>query len=151
MYNETELTSLQLSGDFLLKYDRKLGAGFNLTANLGGSITIRSFVQTIMTAEQLKQPGIYSLANSVNRIKTDNYSYERQTNSIYGLVSLSWRDAVYLDITAATTGRRRSPRATTPISTPRSRPACCSTRCSFQGARPVGRPAEGPRLVGQRG
>ena len=99
MYNETELSSLQLSGDFLLKYDRKLGAGFNLTANLGGSIINRSFVQTIMTAEQLKQPGIYSLANSVNRIKTDNYSYERQTNSIYGLVSLSWRDAVYLDIT----------------------------------------------------
>ena len=99
MYNETKLTSLQLSGDFMLKYDRKLGAGFNLTANLGGSIINRSFVQTIMTAEQLKQPGIYSLANSVNRIKTDNYAYERQTNSIYGLVSLSWRDAVYLDIT----------------------------------------------------
>ena len=99
MYNETELTSLQLSTDFLLKYDRKLGAGFNITANLGGSIINRSFVQTAKTAEQLKQPGVYSLANSVNRIKTDSYSYERQTNSIYGLVSLSWRDAVYLDIT----------------------------------------------------
>ncbi len=56
-------------------------------------------MQTSKTAEQLKQPGVYSLANSVNRIKTDNYSYERQTNSIYGLISLSWRDAVYLDIT----------------------------------------------------
>ena len=56
-------------------------------------------MQTDKTAEQLKQPGVYSLANSVNRIKTNNYSYERQTNSIYGLVSLSWRDAVYLDIT----------------------------------------------------
>lgn len=99
MYGETELTSLQLSTDFLLKYDRKLGAGFNITANLGGSIINRSFVQTDKTAEQLKQPGVYSLANSVNRIKTNNYSYERQTNSIYGLVSLSWRDAVYLDIT----------------------------------------------------
>ena len=99
MYSEQELTSLQLSTDFLLKYDRKLGAGFNITANLGGSIINRSFVQTDKTAEQLKQPGVYSLANSVNRIKTNNYSYERQTNSIYGLVSLSWRDAVYLDIT----------------------------------------------------
>ena len=99
MYSEQELTSLQLSTDFLLKYDRKLGAGFNITANLGGSIINRSFVQTSKTAEQLKQPGVYSLANSVNRIKTDNYSYERQTNSIYGLISLSWRDAVYLDIT----------------------------------------------------
>ena len=93
MYGETELTSLQLSTDFLLKYDRKLGAGFNITANLGGSIINRSFVQTDKTAEQLKQPGVYSLANSVNRIKTNNYSYERQTNSIYRLVSLSWRDA----------------------------------------------------------
>lgn len=99
MYNETEISSLQLSTDFLLKYDRKLGAGFNVTANLGGSIINRSFVQTSKTAEQLKQAGVYSLANSVNRVKTDSYAYERQTNSLYGLLSLSWRDAVYLDIT----------------------------------------------------
>ena len=52
MYSEQELTSLQLSTDFLLKYDRKLGAGFNITANLGGSIINRSFVQTSKTAEQ---------------------------------------------------------------------------------------------------
>lgn len=99
MYRKQELSSLQLLTDFLLKYNRNLGAGFNISANLGGSIVNRSLVQTTMTAEQLKQPGVYSLANSVNRIKTVNYAYERQTNSLYGLVSLSWRDALYLDIT----------------------------------------------------
>ena len=67
--------------------------------NFGGSIINRMFRETTQTAEQLKQPGVYSLANSVERVKPNNYDYERQTNSLYGLIQISWRDAVFLDIT----------------------------------------------------
>jgi len=99
MYREVDVNSLQLSMDFLLKYSRKLGAGFNMKLNFGGSIINRMFGETMKTAEQLKQPGVYSLANSVERIKTVTNDYERQTNSLYGLAQFSWRDAVFLDIT----------------------------------------------------
>lgn len=99
MYREGNVSSLQLSTDFLLKYDRKLGAGFDMKLNFGGSIINRMFRETTQTAEQLKQPGVYSLANSVERVKPNNYDYERQTNSLYGLIQISWRDAVFLDIT----------------------------------------------------
>ena len=99
MYREGNVSSLQLSTDFLLKYGRKLGAGFDMKLNFGGSIINRMFRETTQTAEQLKQPGVYSLANSVERVKPNNYDYERQTNSLYGLIQISWRDAVFLDIT----------------------------------------------------
>ena len=99
MYREGNVSSLQLSTDFLLKYGRKLGAGFDMKLNFGGSIINRMFHETTQTAEQLKQPGVYSLANSVERVKPNNYDYERQTNSLYGLIQISWRDAVFLDIT----------------------------------------------------
>ncbi len=99
MYREVDVSSLQTSMDFLLKYGRKLGAGFDMKLNFGGSIINRMFRETNKTAEQLKQPGVYSLANSVERVKTTTYDYERQTNSLYGLIQFSWRDAIFLDIT----------------------------------------------------
>ena len=99
MYREGDVSSLQMSLDFLLKYSRKLGAGFEMKLNFGGSIINRMFRETTKTAEQLKQPGVYSLANSVERVKTQTYDYERQTNSLYGLAQFSWRDAIFLDIT----------------------------------------------------
>lgn len=45
MYREGNVSSLQLSTDFLLKYDRKLGAGFDMKLNFGGSIINRMFLQ----------------------------------------------------------------------------------------------------------
>ena len=98
-YREQNITSMQYTGDFILKYDRRIGSEFNITANLGGSILNQSYRRQSQTADKLKQAGVYSLANSLGEIKVDNYGYERQTNSLYALLQFSWRDAVYLDVT----------------------------------------------------
>ena len=44
-------------------------------------------------------PGVYSLVNTAYEPLTSNNGYERQTNSLYGMVSLSWRNALFLDVT----------------------------------------------------
>ena len=98
-YREQNISSMQYSGEFLLKYDRKIGADFNITANFGGSILNRNYRRHAQTADKLKQAGIYSLANSLGEIKVDNYGYERQTNSLYGLLTFSWRNAIFIDVT----------------------------------------------------
>ncbi len=98
-YREQNISSVQFTGDFLLKYDRELGADFHFTGNFGGNIINQNYRRQSQTADKLKQDGVYSLANSLGEIKVDNYGYKRQTNSLYALLQFSWKNAVFLDVT----------------------------------------------------
>ena len=72
-YREQNISSVQLTGDFLLKYDRELGANFHFTGNFGGNIINQNYRRQAQTADKLKQAAVYSLANSLGEIKVDNY------------------------------------------------------------------------------
>jgi len=98
-YREQDIDSKQYSGDFLLKYNTQFARDFDITANVGGSIIWRSYSNHSQTASALKIPGVYSLVNTAYEPLTGNNGYERQTNSLYGMVSLAWRNALFLDVT----------------------------------------------------
>ena len=98
-YREQMIRSMQYSGEFLFRYTHDFVHDINLTANFGGSIVNRSYERHQQWADNLKNPGVYTLANSASLVKSDNYYERRQTNSLYGLVQLSWRNIVFLDIT----------------------------------------------------
>lgn len=98
-YREQDINSKQYSGDFLLKYNTQFARDFDITANFGGSIIWRSYSNHSQTASALNIPGVYSLVNTAYEPLTGNNGYERQTNSLYGMVSLSWRNAIFLDVT----------------------------------------------------
>lgn len=98
-YREQNIRSMQYSGEFLFRYTHDFQHDFNLTANFGGSIVNRQYERHEQWADNLKNPGVYSLANSASLVKTGNYRERRQTNSLYGLVQFSWRNALFLDVT----------------------------------------------------
>ena len=98
-YREQLIRSMQYSGEFLFRYTHDFAHDINLTANFGGSIVNREYERHEQQADNLKNPGVYTLANSASLVKTNNYREARQTNSLYGLVQLSWRNALFLDIT----------------------------------------------------
>lgn len=98
-YREQDVDSKQYSGDFLLKYTTKLTNQLDFTGNVGGSIVWRSYSNHSQTASALKIPGVYSLINTSHEPLTGNNGYKRQTNSLYGMVSFSWKNAIFLDIT----------------------------------------------------
>ena len=98
-YREQAVTSKQYSGDFLFKYNTNFGSDFDFTGNFGGSLLWRSYSNHTQVASTLKIPGVYSLVNASYEPKTSNNSYERQTNSLYGMLSFAWKNAVFLDIT----------------------------------------------------
>ena len=98
-FREQTIRSMQSSGDFLFRYTHDFDHEINLTANFGGSMLNREYEKHEQWADNLKNPGVYTLANAASQIKTSNYSYQRQTNSLYGLVQLSWRNAIFLDVT----------------------------------------------------
>ena len=98
-YREQDIDSKQFSGDFLLRYNTQFGSDFDFTGNFGGSIIWRSYSNHTQTASTLKIPGVYSLINASYEPKSANNAYERQTNSLYGMLSLAWKNAVFLDVT----------------------------------------------------
>jgi len=98
-YREQNIRSMQYSGEFLFRYTHDFQHDFNLTANFGGSIVNRQYERHEQWADNLKNPGVYSLTNSASLVKTGNYRERRQTNSLYGLVQFSWRNALFLDVT----------------------------------------------------
>lgn len=98
-YREQDVDSKQYSGDFLLKYTTPIGNQFDFTGNVGGSIIWRSYSNHSQTASALKIPGVYSLINTSYEPLTGNNGYKRQTNSLYGMLSLAWKNAVFLDVT----------------------------------------------------
>lgn len=98
-YREQTIRSMQFSGEFLFRYNHKFTHDINLTANFGGSIVNRQYEKHQDWADDLIELGVYSLANAASLVRTSNYYERRQTNSLYGLVQLSWRNALFLDIT----------------------------------------------------
>ena len=98
-YCEQIVRSMQYTGEFLFRYTHDFAHDINLTANFGGSIVNREYENHRQWADNLKNPGVYSLSNAASLLKTSNYREARQTNSLYGLVQLSWRNALFLDIT----------------------------------------------------
>lgn len=96
---EQNINSLQYTGDFLLRYQKRLPSDFHLTASLGGSINYREYSSSSQTADNLIEPGVYSLINTATEVWVGNSASQRQTNSLYGLVNLAWRNSLFLDIT----------------------------------------------------
>ena len=99
-YSEQDIVSKQFSGDFLLRYEHKFkGPKINLTGSFGGSILWRSYARKSQTADKLFVPGVYTLANTLGKLSVSAHAYERQTNSLYGLLQFAYRDALFLDLT----------------------------------------------------
>ena len=98
-YREQTIRSMQYSGEFLLRYTHDFEHDINLTANFGGSIINRQYEKHEQWADNLKNPSVYTLANAATQAKTSNYAYNRQTNSLYGMVQFGWKNAVFVDVT----------------------------------------------------
>ncbi len=96
---EQNIAGVQYTGDFLLRYQRRLPYDLHITASFGGSMNYRSYGAHTQMVDNLVKPGIYTLANSATAIRATNSAWQRQTNSLYGLVNLSWRNSLFIDVT----------------------------------------------------
>jgi len=106
LYAMNETWGYSLNSDLILTYNKKFG-DFGLDALGGGSIYYyqdREF--GAKTANGLQVPGLYSLNNAipstavgVNSIINNVRTRKRQVNSLYGKVSLNWKNAAFIDVT----------------------------------------------------
>jgi len=87
------------NNDLILTYNKNWGK-FGLNALGGGTIYYyndRSL--DAATQNGLSVPGWYSLAASQDKAQVAETEYRRQINSVYGKATLSWDDAIFVDVT----------------------------------------------------
>ncbi|MDO4229550.1 MAG: SusC/RagA family TonB-linked outer membrane protein [Capnocytophaga sp.] len=81
-----------------LHYDPKLGADFSLNSFLG--VSRREARYSLVQGETvggLFKPNFYNLANSVEVPKATNSGSWRRTNSVFGMVSLGYKEMLFLE------------------------------------------------------
>lgn len=98
-YREQNINSYEISADFLLKYDKKIGNNVNLSVSAGGSQLRNEYKKAELRADGLKIPGIYRLDNNANPLISVPDTARYRINSFYGMMSVSFKNYLYLDLT----------------------------------------------------
>jgi len=98
-FRTQNIFSQEITNDFLLKYDKKINSDFDLTTTLGGSMLRNKYNKDEVRADSLTYPGVYTFANSAGPLVTMPVKSEYAINSLYALISATYKDYLYLDIT----------------------------------------------------
>lgn len=102
-YREQTVRSMEMNSDFMLRYDNDTWANKRLgfSAMAGGNNMTYNYYNTKITLDQLGEEGVYNTSNVPSGVSPtlSNYRKEKVINSLYGLVSLSWDDMYFVDIT----------------------------------------------------
>ncbi|GGH20749.1 SusC/RagA family TonB-linked outer membrane protein [Sphingobacterium alkalisoli] len=101
MFGQYQSRGYSLNTDLLFNYGKKkLLNTIDIDLTAGGSV-YRYEDQSLsgVTRSGLIVPGVYSLNNSVERPDVGTSRYGKQVNSLLGLASFGWKDAVFVDLT----------------------------------------------------
>jgi TonB-linked SusC/RagA family outer membrane protein len=97
-YRQVNITNEERNTDFLLTANKTYG-DFTFTGTLGGN-QMRQASRTLENvAGQLNIPGIYKLTNSRIPLVSDDFFSEKRINSLYGSISVGYKDWLFLDLT----------------------------------------------------
>ena len=90
----------ELNTDFLLAYNKQANENWHFSASFGGNRMTTDSRQNYIAAGQLQVPGVYNIGNVRGTLAASNATYKKQINSLYGLGQVSYKDMVYMDVTA---------------------------------------------------
>ncbi|UJH90976.1 TonB-dependent receptor [Antarcticibacterium sp. 1MA-6-2] len=89
--------NVEMNYEFLAQYNKRWEE-FSINANLGGNIFDRRFSQLSMaTVGGLSSPGFYNIDASIDRPETTSYLLRKEIRSMFGMVSLGYRDTFFVD------------------------------------------------------
>ncbi|MBT2562077.1 SusC/RagA family TonB-linked outer membrane protein [Pedobacter sp. ISL-68] len=98
-YRQQNINSYEINADFLLRYNKKISPSIQMNATVGGSQMRNEYKKGELRADGLVIPGIYSLTNNANPLISVPDTARYRINSFYSLLSFSFKNYLYLDIT----------------------------------------------------
>jgi TonB-linked SusC/RagA family outer membrane protein len=99
MYREQTVFNYEINTDALITYTDKLNDRFKYTFTAGANAMRQVYNFSGMYADQLAQPGIYQISNSLDQAVADPQKSRKAINSIYGSGQLSYLERIFLDVT----------------------------------------------------
>ncbi|MBO0935511.1 SusC/RagA family TonB-linked outer membrane protein [Fibrella sp. HMF5335] len=99
MYREQNVFSYESNTDFLLTYKDALSPRINITASAGGNAMRQTYDFAGLYADQLSQPGVYQISNSLDQAVADPQKTRKAINSLYAAGQLSFDEKIFLDVT----------------------------------------------------
>lgn len=99
MFREQNVFSYESNTDFLLTYRTALPRLFNLTASVGGNAMRQTYDFAGLYADQLAQPGIYQISNSLDQAVADPQKTRKAINSLYASSQFSFDEKIFMDVT----------------------------------------------------
>ena len=98
-YETQDIWKQEVNTDFLLSYKNDLSEKIGLSASVGGNAMDYKYRRTDASVDGLVVPAVYKLANGINNPIVQTYDKNKKVNSLYGLVSLSFENKLFLDVT----------------------------------------------------
>ena len=96
-FSDLSANSVENNYELLINYNENF-KDLSVVANAGGNIRYNRTDGVFQaTVGGLSAPGFYNIAASIDRPLANNYLYERQVNSVFGNVSLGFRDFIFVE------------------------------------------------------
>jgi TonB-linked SusC/RagA family outer membrane protein len=99
MFREQNVFSYESNSDFLLTYSDQLSNRVAFTVSAGANAMRQTYDFAGMYADQLAQPGIYQISNSLDQAVADPQKTKKAINSVYATSQFSFDEMIFLDIT----------------------------------------------------
>jgi TonB-linked SusC/RagA family outer membrane protein len=99
MFREQHVFNYEINTDALLTYHDRINGQIKYTISAGANAMRQTYDFAGMYADQLAQPGIYQISNSLDQAVADPQKTKKAINSLYGSVQVSWRERIFLDLT----------------------------------------------------
>jgi TonB-linked SusC/RagA family outer membrane protein len=99
MYREQNIFNIETNSDFLVTYKDQVSNDIKFSVSGGGNAMQQNYEYAGMYADQLAQPGVYQISNSLSQAVSDANKSRKAINSFYGFTQWSWREKIFLDAT----------------------------------------------------
>jgi TonB-linked SusC/RagA family outer membrane protein len=98
-FYEAQRQQHELNHEFLLSYSKKIN-DISLDANVGSNIMYQKYQRIDgVSVGGLVLPEFYNLSNSLSPAKSTNFTREKSINSVFGNITLGYKNFAYLDAT----------------------------------------------------
>lgn len=100
-FNEEVLRSQETNTDFILTYNKNITSDFGVNVQFGGIQRKNYYKRNYFAVGEMVVDGLYNAGNSVPSANTiESEIRESETQSLFGTANFSWRNALFLDLTA---------------------------------------------------
>jgi TonB-linked SusC/RagA family outer membrane protein len=99
MYREQNVFSYESNTDFLFSYKNDFTNKISLNATAGANSMKQTYDFAGIYADQLAQPGVYQISNSLDQAVADPLKTQKAINSAYATTQVAYDEKVFLDLT----------------------------------------------------